>query len=703
MTAQLPILVSVGGAAIETASCLWLELVMFAVAATGYALYTNGGMATLQGGGVAAKPGREEFVSEFPGRVSPGGRHRPAPRSSAASRKSAAGGEGGSSVQGTIAAIRARGRAGDLQGAVGAFDALQGSGTSPSPQIHNCLLDAYFQCKDLPGALKHFKEMSATGTADVVSYNTVLKALLGLGRTGEAQELLHKMAACGVPASRITFHELLHAKVLADDHRGMWQVLEDMRVAGHASDAVTCSILVKSLKNGAYPWAIERVMTVVAEIGGVVDEVLLSSVAEACIRIQRLDLLSDVMRRLEKDGRALALTAPGYGSLIKAHGQARDVSRMWELWREMRNHSVKATDVTLGCMVDALVMNGRVDEALELVHEIHNDAESRSIVNTVVYSTILKGFAKGQQIERVFTVYAEMAKHGILPNVISYNTIMDACARCGAMSRVGALLKDMRTGGVVPDLVTYSTLVKGYSLAGDVTRGFKVLEEMKSSGVMPDEIMYNSLLDGCAKEHRVNEALQVLEDMQHAGIAPSNHTLSILVKLLGRTKRLEEAFKKVEELSAHHGIRPNVQVYTCLIQACLNNRRLDRAMAAHDMMAAEPNCQPDEFAYSVLVRGCLQAKDLDKAVYAVRSAYQLPSSDAAPASPARRSRRVAGVEVSLLAEVVAKLRAGSTKHQEAVRILASDLEEKQGINIDKMPSSAVPKVTRRGPAGGRRA
>merc|ERR1719337_802085 len=127
------------------------------------------------------------------------------------------------------------------------------------------------------------------------------------------------------------------------------------------------------------------------------DEVLFSSVIEACIRIGQLDLLSKKMRKYASQGGLMALTAPTYGSMIKAYGQARDVERIWELWMEMRGREVKPTMITLGCMIDALVMNSCVDDAWDLVQKVYKDEEQRASVNTVIYSTILKGFAISKQ------------------------------------------------------------------------------------------------------------------------------------------------------------------------------------------------------------------------------------------------------------------------------------------------------------------
>jgi len=401
------------------------------------------------------------------------------------------------------------------------------------------------------------------------------------------------------------------------------------------------------------------------------------------MRTKRMDVLSKLLTQCKDEENSLKLTAPSYGSLIKAYAHVGDVERMWALWREMGQRDVKPTAVTLGCMIDALVRNGSVNDAWDLVNQLYTKEETRDLVNTIIYSTILKGFSWKQDIKRVFSIFEEMTERAIPCNVISYNTMIDACARCWAMDRVPQLLECMRKECVEPDLLTYSSLVKGYSLAGDVRRGFKVVEEMKSGGkLLPDEIMYNVLLDGCAKATLVDEALKLLQSMQDSGIAPSNHTLSILVKLLGRGKRVKEAFKMVEDLTGKYGLRPNIQVYTCLIQACLNNRQLDRAIAAHDKMVADSHCKPDERAYTALVRGCLQANGLDQALYALRYAYCLRADQPQGRQP------VPGVESDLLVEVVARLRAGESKQHAAASQLVAELKEHRGIDVDTMTRSA---------------
>lgn len=313
--------------------------------------------------------------------------------------------------------------------------------------------------------------------------------------------------------------------------------------------------------------------------------------------------------------------------MIKAYGHARDVKRVWELWAQMLASGVQPTAVTLGCMVEALVANSCTCDAWQLAQKMWEDDSTRPLVNTVIYSSILKGFAAAKDTEKVMALYEEMRSHKVQPNTITFNTILNAFAQGGAMNRVPALLEDMKMADppVEPDIVTYSTIVKGFCNSGSLDRALKVLKDMKSSGkYAPDEVMFNSLLSGCAKEHRPDEALQLLADMKTAGVAPSNYTLSMLVKLMGRCKRLNQAFTMLEDLSKEYGLKINIQVYTCLIQGCFNAGQFNRAIGLHEKILRE-GLSPDAMTYTVLVRGCLQANVIDKAIDLTRSAYGVGS------------------------------------------------------------------------------
>merc|ERR1719321_768081 len=460
---------------------------------------------------------------------------------------------------------------------------------------------------------------------------------------------------------------MLNALVSTRDRKGMWALVEDMSAQGMRPNSVTCSIILKSLAGHSAPQDIRRAMELLDDMSEDMDEVLFASVIEACVRIGQLDLLSAKLQQYAAKGGLAGLTAPTYGSMIKAYGRAKDIEHVRSLWAEMVKREVKPTAITLGCMVDALVCNGFPDEAYTLVRTL----PERDLLNTVIYSTLLKGFGQARQPERVQEVWEEMKAEGIASNTVTYNTMIDANARSGRMDKAEALFREM----YAPDIITYSTLVKGYCSYGDIDKGFAVLKEMTTAGKHePDEILYNSLLDGCAKQHRVDEALALVEDMHKNHVRPSNFTLSILVKLLGRSRRLNQAFTTVEETCKRFDLQANIHVYTCLIYACFQNRQMARALKLHDSMITEAGVEPDARTYAVLVRGCVGVGSLEKAADAVRAAYRL--SPVALVQPSKAP----GVEPRALEEVMSALSTAPNAERLAVPLLA-DLKA-LGVHVE---------------------
>jgi len=565
--------------------------------------------------------------------------------------------------------IRMCGKSGDLQAALELFD--QKVATNSSPISYNAILEACVACGDLDRALEIFSKARQEGFADVVSYNTIVKGHVAQGDVTAAKALVAQISASGFSPTHASFHSILNYFASTEDRNGVWSLLDDMQASGVSPNSVTCSILLKGKLNSSSD--VDRILRIVRKLEEPLDEVLFSTLAEACIRTKKLDVLAEYMSTFANDGNRAILTAPTYGSMMKAFGQMHDVKRVKELWEDMVKRGVQPTAITLGCMVEALVMNRRTEDAWGLASELQSCDSTAPLVNTVIYSTILKGFANAKETDKVMDLYAEMKSRNIQPNTITFNTILNAFAQCGAMHRVAALLEDMKTAipPVEPDIVTYSTLVKGFCNSGSLDRALCIVKDMQDEGKnAPDEVMYNSLLDGCSKEHRLDEALKLFSEMKRNGVAPSNYTLSIMVKLLGRCRRLKQALSLVDEVRQEYKVKVNIQVYTCLIQACFNNRQASQAVALHNQILEE-GLFPDEMTYSALVKGCLQASLVDKAVHLVKCAYGVASPNA--------GGRPAGVNARSLDDVVSAL--GGKQNDKAKSLLGE---------IGKLPRHEAP-------------
>merc|ERR1719460_509686 len=235
--------------------------------------------------------------------------------------------------------IRSCGKNGDLKGAIKVFERL--GAQAENTLILNSILDACVECKDIKTGLNYFNKPELHAVTDVVSFNTMMKGYIASGQEQEAKRLLEELAQNGLGATRTSFHGLLNARVNAGDFNAAWKLVTEMQANDISPNAVTCSILMKGKMTSTSD--LSRVLALIDTMEQPMDDVLFPAVVEACIRTGRLDLLSRQTEKFMKQGGSASVSAPTYGSMIKAYGQARDVKRVWHLWDQMLFHSVQPT------------------------------------------------------------------------------------------------------------------------------------------------------------------------------------------------------------------------------------------------------------------------------------------------------------------------------------------------------------------------
>merc|ERR1719310_1287079 len=100
---------------------------------------------------------------------------------------------------------------------------------------------------------------------------------------------------------------------------------------------------------------------------------------------------------------------------------------------------MEPNDVVLGCMLDALVSHGDVEEAISLLEEW----KPKVPPNTPMYSAIMQGLANTQQTARALETWKELCESGLPLSVVAYNAVIDSQARVGDMDRVSKLVESM--------------------------------------------------------------------------------------------------------------------------------------------------------------------------------------------------------------------------------------------------------------------
>jgi len=602
------------------------------------------------------------------------------------------------------ALVKSFGNAGHLNDAMTVFRACH----QKAACLYASILDACIGCQDINLAEQILEEAVDANMADTASFNVMIKALLQSGSAPRAHALMKKMPLAGGSCAPniVTFNEMIDAAIRRQGGDAQ-DLLQEMKAYGIKPTSVTCSIIFKGIQRGSKASEVDRAIAFIDEMDGPMDEIVLCSLCEACKRAGRADLLANELYRFH--GIVAINSARAYGSIIRAYGFLNDIHSARKVWCEMRQRNLVPTDVTIGCMTEALASNGLPEEGYALIRELSADERTRPLLNVVVYCSVLKGFTHQKNFNRVWHVYDEMIQAKLQFSIVTFNAVIDACARSCQMIRVQPLLEDMERQGITPNIVTYSTILKGYCQEGRLNEAFQLLKTMKlSEDVKPDEFSYNTLIDGCAQRGLYDQGMKLLAEMQQAGVAPSVFTLTVLVKLATRSRQPQKAFEIVEELSSKYHIQLNSHVYANLIHACTSYGELTRAVQVVEQMGWQ-RVRPDVRSYTLLIRAFLEAKQFNNAVGFVHLACgvqrALPPLLAGLAPAAGCMRLKGGLPQDLLKETMEALVTRGVEHV-AVQ-LCKDLRAVPGLNIDpklslSLTSRAIRTPTAAWPTSGAR-
>jgi len=549
--------------------------------------------------------------------------------------------------------------------ASGAISICEGAEKLPAG-AWNIALETCVEKGELAQAEELLEKMRERGAVDSNSFNTLMRAHLRVSNFTAALNLLERMRQePGVAPSSTSYNELIGGllKSGCDLNRSKaYQLIETMKEDDLKPAKNTIGLLLRNLKPKSSNAEINKVMQLVDLWESTMDEGLLCSTLETCVRLRKLQLLQQKLQSYYSPENPVKISgAHSFGTVIKAFGLMKNPGGAWRCWKEMCSQHVKPTSITIGCMVEAVSSNGDVDGAHELIKTLLDGEETRPVVNAVVFGSIFKGFSRAGRMDRVWAAFEEMKAHAIEPSVMTFNAIIDGCARNGEMDKVGHLIAEMKACGLQPNIITQSTMIKGYWANGNIQQAFKSFEDAEKGPDPIDEALYNTMFDGCLQAGLADECEWLVERMFAQGLNPSTYTLTVVVKIFTQAKRLEKAFEVVEKMQTKFHQRLATSVHNLLLQGCVKWRTYERGARACMKMMSDRYVLDSAICHS-LIKGLLRISKPDLAGELMGS--MLNSKDSRPAD---------SLEDCLISEVLLALKSKGTGSPRAVEYLLGQL------------------------------
>lgn len=534
---------------------------------------------------------------------------------------------------------------------------------------------------DLSGAILVLRELQRSGSADEVAFALVIDACSARGDLALADQLLEDLLATCAKPSRAAFHTIMRAYGRRQDMEGVRWTYDRMRQIGHAHDRGSHMIMMRAsycagnyddmcascdqvIEHGWHldatclalvmhaagrtkdPQAGRKVLSILDASGiDVCGSVrALHGVLSACMRWRDAKHLDLALREFQLREHGLPATRYTYFLAIRGNAALGRTDDAKSVWESMLRRGLLPTSLLVSCMINALMADCHIEEALDLFRAWRGTVRC----DDVVYTALLKGVANRRDPDGALALFEDMKAAGVKVTSATYATVISACTHDQTMDRAEAVFKGMLQGDCTPTVSIYAALICGHCRVGGMLEALELLRQMRDSGLAADIVVYNILLDGCIEHQFWELAMEVLREMDDHGVRRTSFTISILVKLWSRRKQLERAVEVVREAVAsgearvdpscgrtnrHRPGSIDPRVASSLIGACLHNRRHRRALELFREMKAWPDFDgPEPHTYSALITGLSKQGYVGEAVEIAEEACATMRSEYAKAA-----------------------------------------------------------------------
>ena len=369
------------------------------------------------------------------------------------------------------------------------------------------------------GILDLFKNSAkACKATDEIIFNCMIDVCLKLGAIDKAEKVLRSMKEYSISPSKITYAIMITGYGQVYQLDAALKIFDEMR------------------KDGIEP-----------------NEVVYGCLLNTCVRCSNFSKVIELYE--EMDNNSIKMNIILYTTLIKAFSKNKDLESALKVYEKMHNDkSVKPNIIVYNAMLDCCVENNSITKMNEIYESLKSNFLESDYDSNVpspdlsTYSTVIKGYAKAKDMDKVFDIYSFLtkSKEFVLDEII-YNTVLDACAKTGNFEKAMEICESMRLQNVRKSNVTYSILIKLYSINKEDTKALQLLEEMKSLSIKPGVIVYTCLIQTCLKSNRYSMAIDLFEELKSSGLKLDHVLYNTIVNGSIFHGKLENACKYVLE------------------------------------------------------------------------------------------------------------------------------------------------------------
>eukprot|EP01018_Ginkgo_biloba_P004533 Gb_08027 [translate_table: standard] len=246
--------------------------------------------------------------------------------------------------------------------------------------------------------------------------------------------------------------------------------------------------------------------------------------------------------------------------------------------------------------IDTLCMEGRVKEALEILHFMDKEgirADSGSYAHLVQACTSRKFVAEGKR------VHAHMIQTGFETGNFVKTKLLIMYVKCCSLVEAHHVFDELPE----PNLVSWNAMITGYAQNGRIEDARQVFENMPEQNV----VSWNAMIAGYTQNGILEYARRLFDEMPERNVVSWNAMIAGYAK----NKQGGEALKMFSRMQSV-GLKANQSTFSSILSVCSSLADMDWGRLVHARLVKTVS-EPDVFVGSVLIDMYSKCGNIDDA------------------------------------------------------------------------------------------
>eukprot|EP00743_Colponemidia_sp_Colp-15_P003787 GILK01004084.1.p1 GENE.GILK01004084.1~~GILK01004084.1.p1 ORF type:complete len:657 (+),score=93.46 GILK01004084.1:297-1973(+) len=317
-----------------------------------------------------------------------------------------------------------------------------------------------------------------------------------------------------------------------------------------------------------------------------------------------------------------------YDHLLTGCIRANQLSRAWDLYREMTSSGVDPSAHTLTIMIKACAVERKAEMAVSLFDQF----ETLQLRPTdVTYNSIIYACAQNERMFRdALRYYDRMLGAEVEPSRHTLAALILACSRAGYVGRGLELMKTFSTLGFAADERICNTLIAMFARAQDYTKIVKDERRARDLSAIRDPMRGESDIEALKlnpitpedREANIRNAWAIFNTMEAEKLPISAVTLNAVLKVYTAAHKAEEAEAKVFPLYSKFGLPKTGQFYRHLMRMHMELGEQQRVYDYYKEMKKN-GIAPDLSTANLKLRTAMDGDNLKETLSVLREMKQL--------------------------------------------------------------------------------